>query len=166
MYEVGDYIVHPGQGVCMIEAVTDGDQGSYQLLPVGQRNPMRISYPIAGADRLRPVIERDEAEAIIDGYGALAIDTGPCGTNALEEERYKDEIRSGSCLDTVRIVKTFRARIAAVRANNKKPPVVFERILKHASQRSLVELAVALDSTPDDVRALFEARSGEVFSEN
>ena len=26
MYEVGDYIVHPGQGVCLIEAVTDGDQ--------------------------------------------------------------------------------------------------------------------------------------------
>ena len=53
-------------------------------------------------------------------------------------------------------MKTFRTRIAEVKARNKKPPVAYERILKQASERSLSELAVALDSTPDDVRVLFE----------
>jgi CarD family transcriptional regulator len=44
--------------------------------------------------------------------------------------------------------------------------VVYERILKQASERSLAELAVALESTPDDVRALFESQGGEDFSLN
>jgi len=58
----------------------------------------------------------------------------------------------------MRIVKTFRLRIAETRARNKKPPVVYERILKQASQRSLEELSCALDMPVDDVRMLFEQR--------
>ena len=53
-------------------------------------------------------------------------------------------------------MKTFRARIAQTKANNKKPPAAYERILKQASERSLSELAVALDTTPEDVMVLFQ----------
>lgn len=61
------------------------------------------------------------------------------------------------------VVKTFRERIAEVRARNKKPPVAYERILKQASQRSLAELAVALDVSTDDVVARFEEQ-GEAYA--
>jgi hypothetical protein len=61
----------------------------------------------------------------------------------------------------VRIVKTFRVRIAETKARNKKPPVVYERILKEARQRSLEELGVALDMSPEDVQVLFEQRVSE-----
>ena len=47
MYEIGEYIVHPGQGVCLVEDVVDNPSATYQLLPVGQRHPMRISFPVA-----------------------------------------------------------------------------------------------------------------------
>ena len=85
---------------------------------------------------------------------------------ALEEQHFKNQIRRGTCRDSVRIVKTFQQRIADVRARNKRPPVVYERILKQASERSLSELAVALGITPDEVRMLFEAQEGEDFSQN
>ena len=65
MYAVGDYIVHPGQGVCRVEEITAEPAASYQLLPVAQRHPMRISFPVASEDRLRPVLSRDEATRII-----------------------------------------------------------------------------------------------------
>jgi len=161
MYEIGEYIVHPGQGVCLVEDVVDKPDATYQLLPVGQRHPIHISFPVASESRLRPVLSHDEAVDIIAQYPTMQVDDFTTKSNALEEEHFRDKIRLGSCRDSVRVVKTFRTRIAEVRARNKKPPVAYERILKQASERSLSELAVALDSTPDDVRMLFEDFSDE-----
>ena len=155
VYTVGDYIVHPGQGVCLVDEITSGPSECYLLLPVGQRHPMRISFPVASEDRLRPVLSESEARAVIEVYPSLELDTFTAKSNALEEEHFRNEIRQGTCPDTVRIVKTFRAHIAQIRANNKKPPVAYERILKHATERSLTELSVALDTTVDDVRGRF-----------
>ena len=49
MYEVGEYIVHPGQGVCKVEDVIENPEVSYMLMPVGpipcalaSRSPVRI----------------------------------------------------------------------------------------------------------------------------
>ncbi len=166
MYAVGDYIVHPGQGVCRIEKITSEPAARYQLLPVAQRRPLRISYPVAGEDRLRPVLSRDEAARVIASYPAMELDEFSAKSSSLEEEHFREEIRQGTCLDSVRIVKTLRTRIAAVKSHNKKPPVAYERILKHASERSLSELAVALGTTMDDVRTLFEAQADEQPEDN
>ncbi|MDO4538184.1 MAG: CarD family transcriptional regulator [Coriobacteriales bacterium] len=158
MYNVGQYIVHPGQGVCRIESVEDSPVAAYVLLPIGQRHPMRISFPVASAGKLRPVLSRDEAEELIEQYPSMQVDDYTDRSNALEEEHFKQEIRMGTCRDSVRIVKTFRYRIAQTKARNKRPPVVYERILKQASQRSLEELSVALEMSQEDVRLLFEQR--------
>ena len=158
MYSVGEYIVHPGQGVCQVEAIVEEPMAVYQLMPIGQRHPMRITYPVAGADKLRPVLSRQEAEALIEGYSEMEPDPYHERSNALEEAYFKREIRNGTCEDSMRIVKTFRLRIEETRANNRKPPVIYERILKQASQRSLEELSVALDMSPEDVRMLFESK--------
>ncbi len=166
MYSVGEYVVHPGQGVCKVEDIVQSPQEVYQLLPIGQRNPMRISLPVTMEDKLRPVLSHDEALEIIEQYPTMSVDGFVGRSNALEEEHFKEEIRYGTCRDSVRIVKTFRQRIAQTRARNKKPPVVYERILKQASQRSLDELAVALEMSTDDVRMLFERFDNEESSQN
>ena len=158
MYNIGQYIVHPGQGVCRVEGVVEEPTAVYKLMPVGQRNPMRIIFPVASEGKLRPVLSHDEAMELIDQYATLQVDGFVGRSNALEEEHFKQEIRTGTCRDSVRIVKTFRLRIAETRARNKKPPVVYERILKQASKRSLEELSVALGMSTDDVRMLFEQR--------
>lgn len=161
MYEVGDYVVHPGQGVCKVQGVAEEPRAVYELLPIGQRHPMRISFPIASESKLRPVLSHDEAVSIIDGYPEMPVEEFTSRSNALEEEHFKNEIRRGTCLDSVRIVKTFRVRIAETKARNKKPPVAYERILNEARQRSLEELGVALDMSPEDVQVLFEQRVSE-----
>lgn len=166
MYSVGEFVVHPGQGVCKVEDVVDEPTAVYTLLPIGQRHPMRISFPVAFEHKLRPVLSRDEAVDLIDQYPTMQVDEFTGRSNALEEEHFKREIREGTCRDSVRIVKTFRLRIAQTRARNRKPPVVYERILKQASERSLEELSVALEMSRDDVRMLFEQRAGEDISQN
>ena len=166
MYEVGDYVVHPGQGVCKVQGVAEEPRAVYELLPIGQRHPMRISFPIASESKLRPVLSHDEAVSIIDGYPEMPVEEFTSRSNALEEEHFKNEIRRGTCLDSVRIVKTFRVRIAETKARNKKPPVAYERILKQATERSVSELAIALDVTQDEVKDLFASRKFDLFGEN
>ena len=129
MYQVGEYIVHPGQGVCKVEAIAEGPTAVYELMPIGQRHPMKISFPVASEAKLRPVLSREEAQELIDQYPTIPVEDFRDRSNALEEEHFKNEIRRGTCRDTVRIVKTFRARIAQTKANNKKPPAAYERIL-------------------------------------
>lgn len=168
MYNIGEFVVHPGQGVCRVEDVSAGPDATYMLLPLGERHPVHISYPVASEGRLRPVLSADEAREIIDEYEELPLDDFTERNNSLEEQHFKQAIRNGSCRDTVRVVKTFLARIADVQARNKKPPVAYERILKQARERSLQELSCALSCSPEDVVALFQgagADSGD-FSEN
>ena len=157
MYKVGQYVVHPGQGVCKVEAIEDDPQATYMLMPVGGRHPMRISFPVASEGRLRPVIGRKQAEQIIGEYTELPLEELSSRSNALEEERFKTELRRGSCRDAVRIAKTFRTRTEQVKASNKRPPVAYERIFKQASERSLQELAVAMGVSEDDVVQLLKA---------
>ncbi len=157
MYQIGEYIVHPGQGVCRVEDVSAGPEGTYKLLPMGQRHAIHISFPVSNEDRLRPVLSADEAHEIIDQYPLMDVDDFTERNNSLEEQHFKQEIRNGSCRDAVRVVKTFVARIAEVESRNKKAPVAYERILKQARERSLQELSCALECSPEDVAALFEA---------
>ena len=132
------------------------------LMPVGTSNPMRISFPISGENRLRPVLSHDEAQELVDEYSDLSIDDYSSASIALEEQYYRDKIRRGTCLDSVRTVKTFRHRIDEAKANNKRPPVVYERILKQAIERSLEELSIALGMSKDDIVSLFESRESDV----
>ncbi len=157
MYQVGEYVVHPGQGVCRVEGVTQGPDATYQLLPMGQPRPMHISYPVASEARLRPILTREQALSVIDNYPSMDLDAYTDRSVALEEEHYKKEIRNGSCQDSVRVVKTITAKIAAAQENNKKAPVAYERVLKLARARSLEELSCALGCTHEDVIAQFEA---------
>ena len=166
MYEVGEFIVHPGQGVCRVDEVVDEPQQTYMLMPLMGRHPIRISFPVSGEDRLRPVLSPEEARRIIDEYPSMEPETHTERSNALEEQYYKEEIRQGDCRDSVRIVKTIRLRMDDLQRRGKRPPVAYERVLKRASERSLTELAVALGMTTDDVVALFQAQAGEDPSDN
>ncbi len=166
MYAVGDFVVHPGQGVCKVEEVTTGPDAKYELLPIRERHAMHISLPVTFEDKLRPVLSREEAEEILDQYPTMQVEEFEARNNSLEEQHYREEIRQGSCRDTVRIVKTFLERIEDLSSHNKKPPVAYERILKQARERSCSELAVALECSPEDVATLFETRVQEYDSQN
>ena len=161
MYAKGEYVVHPGQGVCKVEDVTDGPDAMYKLMPIRNTHALLISFPAANESRLRPVLSRDEAIAIIEGYPTLEVDDFTDPSGAVEEEHFKAQMKEGTCNDSVRIVKTVRQRIRRARDAGRKPPVIYERLLREARERTLSELAVALESTPEDVQELFERQSPE-----
>ena len=154
MYRVGEYIVHPGQGVCKVEEIVEGDVSLYKLLPVGQRHPIAIMFPLTEDARLRPVVSREEAESLIERYPHLALDEFHERSIALEEDYFKKLVRHGECIDALRTVKTFRHRIGALKEINKKPPVAYERIIRMASVRALSELSIVLEQPQEDIAHL------------
>ncbi len=160
MYAAGEYVVHPGQGVCKVEGVTDDPYPAYRLMPIAGRHALVISLPITSEGKLRPILSHDEALATIDSYPLLEIDSCTGHSGMAEEQYFREMIREGSCADSLRIVKTFRSRIQDARDAGRKPSVIYERILREASSRSFSELAVALGTTPDGVNELFRERLG------
>lgn len=85
MYAVGDYVVHPGQGVCQVSAVAQGSDGWYTLVPISSKHPIQITFPRTQEGRLRTVMSFDEAEELIDKYPLISLDTFHVHNSSLEE---------------------------------------------------------------------------------
>lgn len=76
MYQVGELIVYGGTGVCRVEAVETPQQRGpeagrqyYLLKPLYQDGTIRI--PVDSKVFMRPVISRQEAEALIDAIPGM-----------------------------------------------------------------------------------------------
>ena len=141
------------------------NDGYYTLVPISHKHPIQITFPLVQETRLRSVLSSKEAKALIDKYPAISLNTFHVHNNSLEEAHFRQAIREGSCEDTMSIAKTFRARITHACGQNKRPPVSHERIFKMASMRSLYELAVALNTSTDDIQAKFSSRFGILLGE-
>lgn len=156
MYDVGEHVVHPGQGVCTVVGHEDGPEPMIVLEARAGRGQTRLMYPASQADRLHPCIGRAEAEALIAGYGELEEDPHTERNGSLEEAYFKQRLKLGAP-ETVRIVKTMHARIAAAERRGKRPSSYCARILKEARRRAAEELSVALDCTEEELEARIAA---------
>ena len=56
MRAVGEFCVHPGQGVCLVENVVSEPTPAYVLSPIGQKHPVQIVFPLDQEFRLRDLI--------------------------------------------------------------------------------------------------------------
>lgn len=171
-FRKGDYVVHPGQGVCEVGGIVErpsaaGQEGTanqacliYELYPAsGPR--MRICFPVANEAQLRPPVGRREAQALIAEMPRLVDDSFSDPHAWTVEEHYLGGLRQGTCEDALRIAKTMHDLMERAHANGKKPKVCYERIYKTARDRALLELGIALDKTPDEVDTLIERSFAE-----
>lgn len=158
MFSVGERVMHPGQGLCTVVGFKDSPTPMLILETGSGRGATRLMYPAAQAEKnLHPPVGREEALAVIDGYSELSCDTFTDRNSGLEETHFKKLVKHG-VPDSVRVVKTMSARIADAEARSKKPSSYLVRVLRDARERSLEELACALDTTPEDVEAMFVSR--------
>ena len=134
-YAAGDYVVHPGQGVCQIDGLTQrtviagagvDDPGRqqvaelYEMSPVADRR-VGISYPVAKEESLRPVIDRAQAEALIDETPDLAVDAFDGPQTWTIRDHFMEVLRGGDCRDAMRVVKTMHARMGEALSQGRKP---------------------------------------------
>lgn len=161
-YTKGDYVVHPGQGVCEVDGIVEHARNGvsrleYELYPAAGAR-MRICFPVCNEEQLRPAVARREALALMTEMPTMANDAFDDPKSWAVEEHYKDGLRHGDCRDALRIAKTMHDRMECERARGKRPKACYERIYKEARQRALVELGVALGASCDEVDSMIEAR--------
>jgi RNA polymerase-interacting CarD/CdnL/TRCF family regulator len=156
MFQIGEHVVHPGQGVCTVVGFKDAPSPMIELEAHSGHAKTKLLYPVAQADRLHLCIGKDQAEELLSDYDAIECDSFTERNSSLEETYFKQLIKEGAPA-TIRVAKTMRARISDAEARGKKPSSYYTRILKEAHRRSVEELAVALDVSEDDVEERMQA---------
>lgn len=132
MFEIGQHVIHPGQGVCTVTGFTEDVAHPMILLRAKSGHAeTHLMYPLAQQSRLHAIISREDAEDLIDSYADLTVDSFTERNSALEETHFKQQLKLGAP-ETVRVAKTMRHRIAEAEAHGKKPSSYYSRMLKEA----------------------------------
>lgn len=157
MFEIGEHVIHPGQGVCTVMGIDEDGAAPMIVLECRQGHAKtRMLYPVAQSDRLHATVSREEAERFIEGYSDMECDPFTERNSSLEETYFKHQLKLGAP-ETLRVAKTMRRRIRDAEKNAKKPSSYYMRVLKEARRRSIEEFAVALDVSEEDAESRLHA---------
>lgn len=166
MYNVNERIHYGGSGVCVVQEIATMRFGRtreryYVLKPVYQ-NASVIYVPVDNqqlVSKMRPVISRREAEALIDGMAEIptAWDDDP----QVRKANFDALLRSGDCRDLIILIKTLQAHKERRQANGKSLHVSDDTCLREAQRLLYDEFADALELLPTEVPAYIQSRRGQ-----
>jgi CarD family transcriptional regulator len=156
MYEIGEQIVYGCQGVYRVEEIThlDLDQSDkerlyYVLVPVTAGTD-KIYTPVDNRRiNMRPVISKEEAEALIQEIPAIESLTVTSERN--REQQYKEALRSCDFHSWISIIKTVYSRQEQRLAQGKKITALDERYLRTTENEAYSELSLALGVPKDQM---------------
>ena len=145
MFSVGDKIVYGENGVCTVAKVAPLDHAGtspgklfYHLEPlIGSGT---YYTPVDSGAFMRPVISREEAEALIDAMPS--IEPAVCRDNRFNhvDAFYKELFRQHSCEALVAIVKGLRERMNEKKTKSSRA----ESTMRRARDMLHGELSIAL----------------------
>ncbi len=167
MFEKGDYIVYGTNGVCEVEDYMDVDEGGsartyYVLTPVRTRGT-RIYSPVNNKKVLmRSIISRQEAAELLDSVEAAEVLA--LVDSRAQEQQYKDVLRTCSCEETLRLIKSIYKRMKEREAAGRKVTAVDEKYIYLAKDNLYNELAIVLDVDVEEVDRMFTEKLEKCLS--
>ncbi|MBQ5426141.1 MAG: CarD family transcriptional regulator [Pseudobutyrivibrio sp.] len=160
-YQVGDYLVHEGSGVCQIEDIDDmelmgkGSRKTYYCMSPVFKAGAKVFTPIVGSTvRLRPVAGLDTFTRILDN-----IDDIKCIEGANEralQDKFKEVMAEFTPESMASVVKTVLIRKWNRIAAGKKVMAMDEKILNLAGRKLYEEMAFAMGKDVQYAQHLFE----------
>ena len=163
MFLVGDKIIYGENGVCTVEKIeplamsgAPKDKLYYHLTPLVGSGTYFTAVD-SGA-YMRPVMSREEAEALIDAMPGIA--PAICNDNRFNhvDAFYKELFRLHSCEALVAIVKGLRSRMAERKTRSSRA----EATMRRAKDMLHGELSVALGINIQDVESYIQERIGPI----
>lgn len=162
VFAVGEKIVYGEHGVCTVEKIAPLDMSGvskntlyYHLSPlIGSGT---FFAPVNSDAFMRPVMDRSQAEALIDAMPGIA--PAICNDNRFNhvDAFYKDLFRTHSCEALVSIVKGLNSRISERKTKSSRA----EATMKRAKDMLHGELSVALEMDISEVEPYILSRIGE-----
>ena len=149
MYSVGDKIVYPMHGDCIIDGIEEkeilGEKEEYYILrfPFGK---MRVMVPIKKVDEvgIREIISKEEIEDVVR---VLKGDQTKMPSNWNRRYRYNmDKIRSGDIYQVADVVRNLM-----IRDRDKGLSTAERKLLTNAKRILVSEIALSKDAEEQDV---------------
>lgn len=172
MFEKGDCIVYGTTGVCRVEDIgpIDGISGSdpekvyYKLKPV--RTGGTIYIPVDGKVFMRRVMTKQEADHLI--HQMPSIDEEVCNSRdqRILNEHYKASLRTHSCEELVKLIKSVYVKNRRLIKNGKKVGKTDLEYRKKAEALLYDELSVSLELPYDQVKKYVESQVRNIEKEN
>lgn len=164
MFQPGDLVVHGATGVCRVEAVTrpaisgaDRNKDYYQLKPLLQDGV--IYSPVDSPKvRLRPVISREEAEALIDRIPTLRAEVCRAASLQALAQHYQALLHSGDCAQLTELTMSIYCKRQELERQKRRLGSVDERFFRQAERLLFGELSAALGIPYEDVPAYIARR--------
>ena len=163
VFEVGDIIVYGSSGVCRVKGIAPSkdpkEKGRlyYELSPV-----FRDCTIFTPADNrkvfMRPVISREDAEALIDEIPSICAESYHNRVLRQLAEHYEEVIRSHDCRELVCMLMSLYSKRKELEQQRKKFGQVDERYMRRAEELLHGELAVALGIGIDEVQPYIRRR--------
>ena len=162
MFSVGDKIIYGENGVCTVEKIAPLDMSGasadklyYHLSPLIGTGT--YFAPVDSNAFMRPVISREEAEALIDSMEsiepAICTDTRFNHVDAF----YKELFKQHTCEALVAIVKGLKGRMSDKKTKSSRA----ESTMKRAKDILHGELSIALGIDVGEVENYISARLGK-----
>ena len=165
MYSVGDKIIYAESGVCTVEKVaplssetSDSNKLYYHLRPlIGSGT---YFAPVNSNAYMRPVISREEAEALIASIPE--IEPAICYDSRFNhvDAFYKDIFRQHTPEAMVSIIKGLYVRMSSRKTRSTRA----DATMKRAKEVLHGELSVALEMELSDVEPYIKKLHGETLS--
>jgi len=165
MFQAGELVVYGVNGVCRVKEIAMREipdaKMCYILEQVSQS--CTITIPVDHVKvNMRPVISREEAEALIDSIPARRGCVIQEKDTRQLSEHYNAIIKSCNCDGLVDLTMSIYAKKQQVLQQKRKFGTVDERFLKLAESLLFGEMAVALDMPAEEVQGYIEARVGKL----
>jgi len=161
MFSVGEKIIYGENGVCTVEKIapldmsgSSGEKLYYYLTPlIGSGT---YFAPVDSGAFMRPVMSREEAEALIDSIPG--IEPAICNDNRFNhvDAFYRELFKKHSCEALVSVVKGLRLRMSERKTKSARA----EATMKRAKDILHGELSVALEMELAEIEAYIVSRVG------
>lgn len=156
MYQVGEYVIYGGNGVCRVDAIgtlpidsIDPSKTYYTLIPVFQTGI--IYAPTDVPIKMRPIISAQEAWTLISKISASPDETALPADAKLIAAEYQSMLETYDCTNLFRLIRTIYAKNKEAIAQNRSYGQTDDRFMRRAKELLYGELAMALGISFDKV---------------
>ncbi len=163
MFEIGDFVIKPNNGICRVDGIGHPDISSaskerlyFFLTPLNEANT-KLYVPTDRTDNgIRRVITEDEAWKFIDEIPQ--IDEAWISDDKQREQKYKEAIQSCDLEKLMGIIKSMYKRMKKRTDQGKKNTSIDERFFKIAENNLYTELAFAIGRDKDEMQGIISEK--------
>ncbi|WP_037985612.1 CarD family transcriptional regulator [Thalassobacillus devorans] len=158
MYNIGELIIYSSHGICRVDDICNktisGTTKSYYVLhPLEDDHHLTISTPVDN-DKvvMLGMMKPEEAKELLESFHNPGIEWND--QSHARFRKYSDIVNSGERKEIVKVVNTLMRKKIEAERQDKKLHEQDRKLLKYVQDILFRELAISLDTTIADIKAL------------